>query len=568
METAKGTRKEALFKWLRRHGPVLVPYCLLTWFTGPLLMGDTVVYVDSILAHKRGGAADLINPFWDFGHLLWRPLGWLFFSALRPIFAAIAGTGDRSQVAEALIVLSWIAGFVAVLLVRDLASKLTKREWVATLVTGVLVTSYGFINYVQTGTAYVPGLTLLLLSVWTLLREPNQASARKTTIMIAALGLAGSVCLWLPYIVAVPAALAAPIFVHGLEKARMRTAATTAIAAAALIALAYGLVILVLGLHDIAGIKEWMTASSHGYRQTGILRSLFGFARSFINMGNDGVLFKRYLLRDPYNHVSLLDLFRLSLWKFGFFYVFVMWMSIRLLLTQAGRRIIGLLAVAAIPVFIFAMFVFEGGLPERYLAFLPFFLLALLYALETKHVQKAFACTVGVFIVVMIISDVEAMGNRVLERQQEGVMARIADLQPQLKPRSLIATVHLQDELANFSFTFPFHPLNQRGHLRVYSVLEPGADRISTWREDFASNALASWSSGGDVWVSKRFFHSRPRPEWNWVEGDDKRISWADLQPFFAQFQFGAAVGNDDGFVMLLRSAHNEDLLRRFAGTP
>jgi hypothetical protein len=38
-------------------------------------------------------------------------------------------------------------------------------------------------------------------------------------------------------------------------------------------------------------------------------------------MEYDGLLFKRYLLDDPYNVVSFADLVGLSLWKLALFYV-------------------------------------------------------------------------------------------------------------------------------------------------------------------------------------------------------------------------------------------------------
>ena len=57
---------------------------------------------------------------------------------------------------------------------------------------------------------------------------------------------------------------------------------------------------------------------------------IFGFARSFINMGDDGILFKRFLLHDPYNPVSLFDLLRLSLFKYLLFYAFLVWSFKRL----------------------------------------------------------------------------------------------------------------------------------------------------------------------------------------------------------------------------------------------
>ena len=37
--------------------------------------------------------------------------------------------------------------------------------------------------------------------------------------------------------------------------------------------------------------------------------------RAFFNLGNDGMILKRFVFKDPYAPVSVLDLVRLSLWK-------------------------------------------------------------------------------------------------------------------------------------------------------------------------------------------------------------------------------------------------------------
>ena len=60
---------------LRRRDAV---YVLATWLTDAAFMGDTEDYVDSAVAFRNG----VDYRFWEFGHLFWRPLGWLL-SALR-----------------------------------------------------------------------------------------------------------------------------------------------------------------------------------------------------------------------------------------------------------------------------------------------------------------------------------------------------------------------------------------------------------------------------------------------------------------------------------------------------
>ena len=62
--------------------------------------------------------------------------------------------------------------------------------------------------------------------------------------------------------------------------------------------------------------------------------------RSFLSMGKDGILFKRFLLKDPYNPVSLGDLIRLSLGKVALFYVVLLATFAGLLRGKAERRLL------------------------------------------------------------------------------------------------------------------------------------------------------------------------------------------------------------------------------------
>ena len=150
---------------LRRYGPVVLLYSLMSWFTDAPLTGDTSVYVNSIQNYEHGGPATLVEPFWDFGHLLWRPFGWLFFRSLRPLMALLVGASEPSQIAEALTILNWTAGLMAILLLRSLVGRLSGSDLAGTIATSAFVVSYGFINYAQTGASYIPGLSLLILAV-------------------------------------------------------------------------------------------------------------------------------------------------------------------------------------------------------------------------------------------------------------------------------------------------------------------------------------------------------------------------------------------------------------------
>jgi len=118
-----------------------------------------------------------------------------------------------------------------------------------------------------------------------------------------------------------------------------------------------------------------------------------------------------------------------------------------------------------------------------------------------------------------------------------------------------------QDEVWAFYWTFPFHPLNRNGSIAVYHVLEPGTAQILRWRENFAARALSVWQAGGDLWISKRAFSTRPRPQWNWAEGADARVSWLDLRDFFSRLETVRSLGDEDGFFLLAPSSKNREIL-------
>jgi hypothetical protein len=141
------------------------------------------------------------------------------------------------------------------------------------------------------------------------------------TRLSAGLALGAAICFRFPYILVVPGVVLAPLGLSGWSRERLWCVVRIGAAAGGLTALAYGAALLSMNITDAAGFRAWMAKSSHGVVTGGAARMVFGLARSFLFMGEDGVLFKRFLLKDPYNPVSFLDLVHLSLWKFLFFYL-------------------------------------------------------------------------------------------------------------------------------------------------------------------------------------------------------------------------------------------------------
>jgi len=566
-ETLNNESAAAATRWptlAQRYGLLPAVYLLATLLTSANFMADTTDYVDSIVSFVGGRNYD----FWEFGHLFWRPLGWLLYALYRPLTSLVASGDVRFNVILVLVALNWLAGLLSVCALHGIVRRLCGDQiWAAGLGTVAFIFSYAFLNSTQTGSSYIPGLSLLLLGFYILTRCGEGGGNCGANALLAGLALAGAVCLWFPYVLAVPAAVASPLLLFGFTRSRLRLVISTGVTVALLVAVAYAVVVIgALGIHTLGGFKAWMSAASHNTDIRGVARMVFGFARSFIYMGDDGMLFKRYLLGDPFNRVTSLDLVRLSLFKFGLFYLFLAAVVINLFFSVQGRRSFGFLVLSGAPVILFAIS-FDGGAVERYLPLYPAMFLALSVSISGARSVGFLKYVTYAFIAAVIVTDTAALANPVLDRRQEAAARRISEIVERLKPGSRIVAVNWQDELVNFSRSYPFHPLNRAGSVSIGALVTPGTTGAAQWREGFAAGALATWKRGGDVWVSKRVLSPRPRPEWNWAEGDEKAVSWPDFRAFFWQMEMGESAGGEDGFVLIPPTSRNQDYLERIGRT-
>jgi hypothetical protein len=565
-------RDEALRGWSWQH--VFVPaavYVLATWLTNAFYMGDTSFY-GAMVANVAGGRSYQLwettgnYSLWEFGHLLWRPLGVAAFPLLKPLARLSIGAEDLNPAAVyAMVALNWLAGLLSVVLMHALVRRVCRTTWIVYLTDAAFIFSQAFLNYTQTGCSYVPGLALLLLGVYLLVRREGEPASRVwPTAWLAGLAFALAVGLWVPYLWAVPAAVAAPLVLYDWKsRQQWKLAIYASLAFGLLTGILFIAVAVGIGVHSVGEFKAWVESSSHHLVQNrGLPQVVFGLARSFISMGSDNVSFKRYLLHDPYSPVSLVDLFRLSLWKLALFYLFIAAVFVNLTRSTFGRRLLCWLALSGIPVLGFAL-AWQGTVMERYLPWFPFLFPALAYSLSDRRAFRLGKAITLIFVAAMIVSNFAAMRRSVLDRREEAATERVRELQPLVKPQSIVFVG--KDELENFVRDFPFNPVNHHNDLRVHSFLPLGMPQLTRWREDVARRTFAAWQAGGDVFVSRRMFAQRPRAEWEWVEGADPRVSWAQVYEFFAQLETGQALGGEDGFVLLARTPKNEQFLSQFA---
>lgn len=552
--------------------PALLLLYLLIWATtGAHFMADTNVYVQSILEHQHGidSRSHLLtsNPFWDFGHILWRPLGWICFAMLKPVTQGLAHGNERAEVILTLIGINFGAALAGVYFFFRLVRRITGSDWAAMVATVGLFSADAFLNYAHSGSSYVVGLAFLITGMYLSLASCENPSIAFD--FLAGLMFALAVLFWLPYVFVLPGALAAPLLLRKHDRDNWIHMGRAVIVCAVAGLAVYGMAAAAVQIGNVSALKEWILSSGHGQVQAGGVRPLarlaFSVPRSFINTARDGMWFKRYLVHDPYAPTTVRDLLRLSLWKLALFYTSTSVICVELFRSRAGRNVLFLMTFAILPIFVFALFIFEAGSIERYLPLYPFVFLGFAYVLHSKNAKSHSKYFLSLALLIMAVVNINSMRKSKLEELDRQGSARVHDLAPLLRPNSLVAAVNEQDSLAEFRQNFPLDEINLQAQWRTYDMLEINAARLQTWRQDFAKLALATWQSGGEVWLPERVFAAKPKPEWSWVEGDDKRIQWSDLPAFFSQFDAGAIFGGEDGFVLLQRDARNQKVLTQWS---
>src|SRR6202050_4621221 len=550
--------------WFETRSPVsslvfsLPLYLFLTVVTVSKTFGDTVDYAGSIVARFQGNYYE----FWEFGHLLWRPMGW----AIARSIGILSPDWVKTNVAYyhviiALIAVSWLVGFATLYLFHRLARFITKDFWCASLSTIGFATAQAFLNFVQAGTAYIAGLAMLMVAIYFL--EVRYDPVRAVRISAwGEIALISAFLFCFPRLPSSPPVVLIPLLLHRA----LRDTLVTGISFAIVVGLVYLAVIVGLGLHSRAEILAWVHESSQGIQIGGVARAVFGFARSFINMGEDGILFKRYLLHDPFSPVSLTDLLRAAIAKLALFYALLTSVVATLVITKRWHAL-SLLTIASAPVLLFAVH-WSGGDLERYLSLYPFLFLAIAICLSERSLRLQWLLSVT-FIATMALVNIFALSRHASELQGEKIALRASAISPALlNAAGVVYVTHVGDDFLNFTRSYPFAPLNRRRSFNVFAVIEAGHNDTPIWRATFGRTALAVWERHGNVWVSQRVFSPSPKPEWNWVEHDDPRISWRDLSPFFSRLQYEQCVGGSDGFCLLAPSSANREFLASVSRSP
>jgi hypothetical protein len=484
-------------------------YCL----TSAAEWGDTQVYVSSVLDAVRTGNK---APLFEFGHLLWRPLGFLIYQVLP---ASLWGSPETTA-SFGFLLINLIAGFACALFFFKIALLVSGRIWIAFVTAAAFLCANAFLNWGQTGSAYIPGLALVSAAFWILLEAVYSRTISKSKVIAAGVCLALSALIWFPYIT-VSAGIAAILLFLNVSRhefrRRLAWAALLTATTVIILALVFGFAIRIQGIHSSSEILTWVTDSSHGIHPSIVIpRFVMGFPRSFLSMERDGMMFKRYLVHDPYARVSLIELVGVSLLRLAIFYSFLGYVIFRTIANPGGRPFLLVCVFAAVPLLFFALFLFDSGPSERYLPFYPFLLLLIAFALSQIRNRYLLGLMTGL----MILASVSHLWMRSFVRtraQDKAVIAALSELKGRVNDRSIVWVPLTADPALIFAMSRPFHPLNQPKRFPVRQLILAGTDRARLWRQDFSRLSLEALNQGGTVWVSNHLLAPAPQRDWNWT---------------------------------------------------
>jgi hypothetical protein len=316
---------------------------------------------------------------------------------------------------------------------------------------------------------------------------------------------------------------------------------------------------------SLTDARNWYDAAGHGWSQNiRAIRIATGLPRSFFYLAKDGILYKRFLRHDPYAPVTMLDVATASLWKIVLFWLFAVSLFAELARHSRSRWPLLLVMTGAGPVILFAVFIFEPGSPERYFPAFPFLLVALGWILMNLRQRRLTQLVIALFLICEFANNTYSLSARVVSREDQMAWQRIAGIQRQAAS-GLVVILTIQDNLEGLVSRALFGEINRPRQFPLYDLIEPATLRVERWRQEFATKALIAWNNDGEVWVTNEVWSAQPRPEWNWVEGDDPRVSWQELPRFFSPLQINSQSGGSDGFSRLTNNADNRTYLARFA---
>ena len=557
---------------LRGIAPIILVFLLVVLLTEPAYLSDTARYMNEIQNHRAHLVGASRDPFWDFGHPAWRPLANAVYDVAGSAVQNMRGGDGRQALAWLMIAMNMLATLAAVLLLWSLLRR-HSSPLSAGIASAAFLCTNAVLDYSRSGSSYIPGLACLVLALWLIQSAHTRQRGGEAAILpaaLAGLSLGASVLFWFPFVLALPAAVLYAVYGKVLAPlSRMKLAGIAVVSCGLTIAVAYAAVIHERQIHTFAGFKEWVVSSSNDWSQTDkVKRAVSVIPRSFLDLGDDTLLLKRYVVHDPYTPIGIGRVLLASgTIKLLLFYLYACALVWVLWNQPGGRGMLLLLAAGAVPVLLFAVTVFEPGSTERYLPAYPFFFLAAACALAAGDgAHRTLRWCMAVFLIGVLCA-----GNFYAKADWRGAAAyrafleRKNALEAQAQPESMVAVVNFWDPLYRYPALRLLDSQAQLRNLWVYDVIEVANTRVFHWRQEFAAHVQARWSQGRQVWLSKRLLADKPLTEWKWVEGDTGRVQWSALREFFRSLDVASGAGGADGFVPLVRDQRNMERMRELS---
>ena len=536
-------------------------YCSTT----PEYIGDTTRYAADAIAHAEGRD----TQFWEFGHLLWRPCGYVGYSFLGDWYARLFGDTPAQAAVRFLIQTNLICSIVALLVLLFVLRKVV-NAWIAVAVVFAANCSNAFLNYSHSGAPYIPALLFSILTLCLLIGAAECPAKGRWRALLAGLSFAMACGLWFPYAFSGLGMLAVlylwPLHNSGEmgEVRRLRRhliwVFLGSLAASAFLLFSGGAA--AKGIGSLSQLSQWIRESDNGWQQTKTaMRVVTGLPRSMWNFGMDTVLLKRWLFSDPFNPVHIYQMWAFRLGgKLAVFYLgagAALWA-----LWKERRCVLFMLIAAGLPLLLFAVAVFEPSSPERFLPVFPFAFLAFAVVLnEARRHSVAFAC-VAVFLGSVVLFNLAGSWRFAADARLNNTHRRIEALNNGVQLGALVFVVTFNDDIYRLPALNPLDSSLAVSRFRVTDTVEMASQRTAEWRTEFAQRTREQWAEDREVWISERHLAPRPESDWGWVEGDDRRIRWIELPAMLATIEFDSKIlpGND-GFLRVARSQANRDLL-------
>ncbi|MFB3778593.1 MAG: hypothetical protein ACE141_13325 [Bryobacteraceae bacterium] len=547
---------------------VLGLFLLLHAITSPNYLGDTVRYGSEVVRHASGQPV----PFWEFGHLLWRPWGYFGLAAFGGWFQHAFGDTPLQATVRFLTASSFLFSCLSLLLLCTLARRISGRA--ATVAGGLAIAgTNAFLNYSRSGSSYMAAFFWLVAALWALDRGIAGGKSSVFWPIAAGASFGLSAGCWFPFAVSGLGVICFALLWNRTElklrdgeaRRRWRMLAVFLVTLVVGTSLIFALGAKLEGIGSASEFTQWIKDSDNGWAQSmTAVRLVTGLPRCFYDLGPDTVALKRYFFHDPYNPVGLTQLMGAMAVKLGCYYGFAFVLLLSLSLAARLRPLLAIGLSAAIPYLLFAVFVFEPSSPERFLPTLPFLGVAVAGALNAWR-GRALAAALAVLALCPLVPNILSMQRRQAGARWHAARLRTAALDRQVNSRAQVFVLSLRDDVYLLPLTRPLDRSPSGHRLEFVDVAEIGSQRIAHWRREFCERTLAAWGQGEEVWISTRLTATRPESSWQWVEGDSPLIRWSDLPAFFGPLETnGQANVPGDGFLRVAPSEANRANFQRF----